>query len=240
MKHLTKTLFLMLLLLFFAAGAQAVTLTDLFNGGSITAGDKLFDSWSLDYYDSGDFRDFNSDNILVTALDDGGMNPGPGLSFSVMNGELDVTGDGIYNYVDLAFGFRASVLDPALLIKGNSLQITEGSLAGGEDLGMYINEGIGTSAGGFDLGTNDVELSALFGDLTDEFFDSATFMQSSEVWISKNILVWSALEGETASLQGFEQRFSQTVVPEPSTFLLLGGGLAGLGFVVRRRRKADE
>jgi hypothetical protein len=28
-----------------------------------------------------------------------------------------------------------------------------------------------------------------------------------------------------------------TVVPEPSTFILLGGGLAGLAFVVRRRRK---
>ncbi len=28
-----------------------------------------------------------------------------------------------------------------------------------------------------------------------------------------------------------------TPVPEPSTFLLLGAGLAGLGFVVRRRRK---
>ena len=30
---------------------------------------------------------------------------------------------------------------------------------------------------------------------------------------------------------------SLTPVPEPSTFLLLGGGLAGLAFVVRRRRK---
>jgi hypothetical protein len=32
-------------------------------------------------------------------------------------------------------------------------------------------------------------------------------------------------------------RLNGTPVPEPSTFLLLGGGLAGLAFVVRRKRK---
>jgi hypothetical protein len=35
----------------------------------------------------------------------------------------------------------------------------------------------------------------------------------------------------------FGVRIEGTVVPEPSTFLLLGAGLAGLGFVVRRRKK---
>lgn len=237
MKYLIKTLFLVLLFLVFAAGAQAVTLTDLFNGGSITAGDKLFDNWSLNYYDSRDFRDFNSDNILVTALDDGGMNPGPGLSFSVMNGELDVSGDGIYNYVNLSFGFRASVLDPGLMIKDNSLQFRRMALYGLEHVGMNINERIGSSAGEFDLGINDVHLSYLLEDLTEVYTDSATFMPSSEIWISKDILVWATFEDERARLDNFEQRFSQTVVPEPSTFLLLGGGLAGLSFYARRRRK---
>ncbi len=228
MKKIFQTMFLILLLLVGAVGVQAATLTELFNGASITAGDKLFDNWSFDFYDSGDGRILNSDNIEVTPLNDGGMNPGPGLSFSVLNGEFDVTGDGIYNYVDLTFGFRASVLDPSLLIKDNSLQLTSGSLAGGDDLGFYILESIGTAAGQDDLGTKDVEFSMLFGNLYDKLTDSAAFMPQHEIWVTKNILVWSVLDTETASLQGFEQRFSQTVVPEPSTWAMLILGVVGL------------
>jgi hypothetical protein len=63
------------------------------------------------------------------------------------------------------------------------------------------------------------------------------FDAQSEIWVSKNILVWATDSTDSAGLNGFEQRFSQAVIPEPSTFLLLGGGLAGLAFYARRRRK---
>ena len=240
MKNLIRSFFLMTLLLVMAAGAQAITLTDLFGGGSITAGDKLFDNWSLDFYDSGDFRSFDSDNIEVTGLSDGGNDPGPGLRFSVLNSELTVSGDNIYNYVDLTFSFRASVLDPGLQIKDNSLggfQAFFGyQVDGFNDAGSYIHENVGTGFGLNDLAVEAVEFSVLDDISTSVLTDSANFLPQSELWVTKNILVWAVDDTDSAGIFAFEQRFSQTAVPEPSTFVLLGLGLVG-ALAVRRCSK---
>jgi hypothetical protein len=235
----------MLLTIFINGGANATPLSNLLNGGSITAGDKLFDNWSLGFYDSSDGRTFNAANIDVTALNDGGLNPGPGLIFSVSNGELSVNGDGIYAFVDLMFGFRASVTDPAFLIKDNSLGSLNAFVAstadlndGSNDNGNYINEKIGTAAGLSDLGINEVEFSILDSVTTSNVTDSVVFAPQREVWVTKNILVWAVDDTDSAGLYGFDQRFSQTpAVPEPSTFLLLGGGLAALVAIRRRTTK---
>lgn len=246
MKYLTRASSVLLLVLFTSTGAQATLLSDLFNGGSITAGDKLFDNWQMvNYVASDSARSFNAANIDVTPLSDGGTNPGPGLQFTVSNNELSVTGDGIYAFVDLMFGFRASVLDPTMRIRDNSLTLTDASLAwdpgdGSFDLGTYIRETIGSAAGQDDLGVKDVEFS-VFGDpevVISNTLDSATFAPQSEIWVTKNILVWSVDGTDTADLFGFEQRFSQTTatVPEPSTLLLTCLGIAGL-VALRRGKK---
>lgn len=223
-----------------AAGVgQAKTLSDLFSGESITAGDKLFDQWSLSRFLSSDQnRSFDDANIEVTALADNGS--GPGLSFDVSNRELFVTGDDLYAYVDLMFGFRVSVLDPGFRIKDNSLILTGGSVTQSGDNGSYINETIGTAAGASDLGTKKVEFSWLDQSLggpglISNTSDSAVFAPQSEIWVTKNILVWATGLDETANLWSFEQRFSQEPVgtPEPGTLLLLAGGLASL-FAGRR------
>ncbi|MBI3155300.1 MAG: PEP-CTERM sorting domain-containing protein [Burkholderiales bacterium] len=244
MRNLTKALGGLVAAIALALPAQAATvsLTDLLGGDSIIAGDKLFDSWSVAYYDSSDpLRTFDSDNIDITSLDDGGDNPGPGLSFGVSNGELTITGDGTYAYVDLTLSFRVSVLPGAgKLIKDNSLSLSAGLVTNAGDNGVYINEVIGTSEGGDDLGEKEIEFSYLDGSLGGSGlilnpFDSATFAPQSEVWVTKNILVWATGEDETAQLAGFDQRFSQQSVPEPGSLALVALALAGLGMAARRR-----
>jgi hypothetical protein len=229
-----------------SAQAATATLAELFKpGGSIQAGDKLFDNWTQNFYDTSFAgKTFNPANILVTSLDDGGLNPGPGLSFSVLNGELSVTGANVYTYIDLQIGFRASVLLPGLAIKDVSLGLGIGdgvlewrTAPPVNDLGMYVHEDVGTTAGGDDLGTNEVEFSVLDNALTSNLTDTASFAPQSELWVTKNILVWSQNATDTATLSGFEQRFSQTPIPEPASFALVGVALAAAAAARRLRRR---
>jgi hypothetical protein len=247
MKRLMRIIIFILPVLLLTGSVYAGTLSSLINGGQIIAGDKLFDSWEVDYYTSESGRTFNADNIEITPLIDGGLDPGPGLKFNALNGELSITGDGIYAYIDLAIKFRVSVLAPGLAIKDNSLTYSPGGaywsvlLDDSYDVGSYIHESIGTAAGLDDLGTKAIEFS-IFKLPTDDavntsiVFDSASFTPQSEIWVTKNLLVWAVDDTDGAGIFNFEQRFSQqSTVPEPSTLLLIGLGIVGTAAFYRIR-----
>lgn len=208
-----------LALLLAATGAQAVPLSDLFAGASLTVGDKVFDQWHLIYQDnSAGVAAPDPASIDVTPLSDGGTSPGPGVAFDT-NGQFVVVGNDLYAYSDYSFGFRVSTASGLPLIEDNLLQLADGSgLAwsnnGSEDLGMAIVETIRDSLGNI-LGQTQIEFSTLNGTPTSVFTAHANWSTpQSEIFVEKNILVWSANLTDTASLSGFEQRFSQVPVPE--------------------------
>jgi len=230
MKKFLTTLGAVALVLGAAGAAQAVSLADLLAGGSITVGDKLFDDWQEIFQDKSDFTTVNTDNIDVTALADNGS--GYGLQFDILNNEFYVQGDDIYAYIDYSFGFHVSVLDPLYKIDDASIgghSVSLGYTADGfNDNGGYVLESLGTAAGLADLGVMSTEFSVLDDVNTSNLSDSATFDPQSEIWVTKNLFVWATDSTDEARLNGFNQRFSQVPIPEPSTWLLMGLGLAGL------------
>ncbi|MDO8845321.1 PEP-CTERM sorting domain-containing protein [Methylicorpusculum sp.] len=266
MKHLIRYLSAMLLALSMNGNAQAVSLGTLINENqSIQVEDKLFSDfwWDKDISDSS-FQNYDFDGLLnsitVTGL---ASTPGllnPGLSF--VTNDLLVTSDGLFEFIDLFFGFKVTVIDtvlgPDLFIKDNSLTMLAERTESGDN-GVYIREQVGKTEAAVrnilsdgDLGTKEVELSWLDGDLIGpgedsldvvNLADAAAFAPQKEVYVSKNILVWADNDGinnlpVTASLNSFDQRFSQTTttIPEPETWLLLSVGMMGFVFNLKRRK----
>jgi PEP-CTERM motif len=224
----------LVLILAAASTSQAVLLSELVKGGEITSGDKLFNNWSVLYYDASDGRTFNAANIDVQAI---GSVPNPGISFSVSNNELLVTGDDLYAYVDLTLSFQVTALDATMMIKDASLDLINGMLSWVvdqlNDSGMYISEKIGTAQGLDDLGSISTQFDLSDDVINRELTASVNFTPQSSIWVTKNILVWAVDATDAAVLWDFDQHFSQgpVGVPEPGMLALLAlGGLALLRF----------
>jgi len=228
MKKLLTTLS-MLVVAFATTSAQAVPLSDLFAGQTMTVDDKLFSNWELFQVTDPEFSaPIDLSLIDVTGLDDDPLNPG--LHFEA-NGQLTVSG---LDFLDLNFGFDVTVMDPGFRIKDNSLEITEFAM-GDLNLGglILIEETI------FDAAGNEIGFKEAFVDnflFEEQLFDSAEFADMVTISVEKNILIAGDDFDDVVELISFEQHFSQKAVPEPSTWLLMGVGLAAIGVVRRRKR----
>lgn len=218
--------FVILGLLTTANLAGAVPLSDLLGGSSITVDDKRFFNWQLELEEG----TVDTSLIDVQPLSDP-LNPG--LSYEIEPGALTVSGPFLTTPpTNLYFQYDVAVTDPLFRITDNSLELVDWSIE--DDASIGITELVWDNAD--ELGQpllKNVNVSPLGQNLfADLDFNGVSFLH-----IEKQITLSSdPLLGGTASLFQFEQRFSQSVIPEPTTITLLGFGLIGLaGF--RRKLK---
>lgn len=233
-----------LLLLSGAAPLQAAyVFQDLLDGDTIIAGDKLFSDFRIEFLSlGGPVTAPDYSQIMVEALTDGGLEPGPGLRFDFNDqmrvaGVTDVSsGLELLEFIDLTWSFDVTVLDPRLRIKDNLLVLAAALTDPVLDAGVFVREDV-YGPNGDPVALKTAELSFLEpGPLVSDLIDSANFGPFSTISVTKNLFVGASLTGEVANAISVTQRFSQTV-PVPASGLLLMLGLAGLA-VTRRKSRA--
>ena len=219
------------------ASTSQCTLQELVDGGSITVGRLVFSDFAFIDGERDPGGPPQATQMIVTGLEDGGANPGQGLSYDFDN-ELSMASGGS-QFMTFRFAFSVSDLLSQSVITGHTL-----------NMASFINAGNpGTFEGQLDV-RDTVETPTAIG-LGNAFVESVIF-DSVGVNVLNNpdqisfahqsaIRVSTVVNGMTTDqieLGVLEQRFS-TAVPEPESFALIAGGFAFLLVVRTGWRHAD-
>jgi hypothetical protein len=210
------------------------SLAELIGGGTITVGDKRFDTWTL--FENQKPADLA--NILVTPLDDDPLNPG--LRYTG-NGEWSLPAESGSTFQVNTFGFKVSTTDGALRIKDNSLELLS-VIFGTGSTSAFAEVGEVACTDAFNTPTPCDSLVANKSVFADQLFgnqltDSATFTPVASLFVTLNVKWGTDSDADSVDLAQFQHRFSQlpvSGVPAPASLALLA--VSAFGLLLRSRR----
>ena len=197
-----------------AAYAASVTLGSLIaDGGTITDGDKVFSDFS--YVPTGTAP--SADDIAVIPFTNGAGEYGIQFSGSFLASGA-ANGDATISYV-------VTVNNPLWRIDD----------ATAFSIGSALNGGFWDVSETLFAGTNAIGTLTTFNDSNDgsQLSDHTTFDPVTSILVVKDVGFHG--NGGVADLSVLDQNFSQVMIPEPATWVMMALGFAGLGYVAFRR-----
>jgi hypothetical protein len=207
------------------ATAQAIKLTDLFAGASLSAGTTQFTDWELVAVDSLAQPGPDLSQIDVLALVDDPANPGVQL---VANGELSTVG---LNNINLVVKFNVSPSVTERLV-GHKLDLSDVTFSGVSGIAFVTGE---LADGGGDPVTS----ALVMADKESDFFltpAESPFAPEAQLEVTWDVFVTGFSAAAPVNLNSFTQRFAVATIPEP-TGLALVSVTSLVGFVAGRPKR---
>ena len=189
------------------ASPTECTLEELFDGGSILVGDKLFTEWVSDIDPAIDLS-----QVIVTPLDDDPLNPGLRYDWGDQ-----LSGDGADLFTGGIFAFVVQTTSPNFLIKDNSLELLDFEVSGDADIVASetpIDLATGNPFVDPDTGENIVKFVGTDPDIPGgpATFRAVDFPPQDAIGVTNGV-TGETDTGGTFAIRSIEQRFSQTPHP---------------------------